>query len=140
MTIQDLASKIHSSERPVGRILVDCCSPRGFTQDNKPEGSLNTFFVAARWASSAFDSRRWRFLDAFRGLSEFEVFLAPLIGLNQSWARHGGADLSAVEEGSPQLGRPRGNSRADFFDGAVACFTLRIQATSAGWTARREWI
>nr|WP_275190972.1 nitroreductase family protein [Bradyrhizobium sp. CSA112] len=38
-------------------MFVNPCSPRGFTQDRIPGGVLNTFFEAARWAPSAFNSQ-----------------------------------------------------------------------------------
>lgn len=93
MTIQELASKARVPAYPANRIFVDRWSPRGFTQEQIPERVLNTFFEAARWAPSAFNSQPWCFLYALRGQSEFEAFLVPLIGFNQGWARYAAALL-----------------------------------------------
>lgn len=135
VTIQDLASNIHSTERSVDRILVDCCSPRGFTQDDKPEGILNTFFEAVRWAPSAFNSRQWRFLYAFRGLSEFEAVLAPLIELNQSWARHATAVIYPLSRKVHPTWEDQTAIPARISSTAQSPGQFAKKTTSAGWTA-----
>lgn len=77
------------------------------------EEVLNTFFEAARWALSAFNSQPRRFLYALRGQTEFDAFLIPLIEFNQSWARHAAAliYLLSRKDFTP-AGRPIRNFRA----------------------------
>ena len=137
MTIQEQATKGRAPEHPADRIFVDRWSPRGFSQEQIPEGVLNTFFEAARWAPSAFNSQPWRFLYALRGQAEFEAFLAPLIEFNQGWARHAAALvylLSRKEFTPPGKTEPQ-FSRTHSFDAGAAWANFANQATAAGWAA-----
>lgn len=137
MTLQDAAFKIRVPEHPADRLFVDRWSPRGFTQDQIPEGVLNTFFEAARWAPSAFNSQPWRFLYALRGHSEFEAFLTPLIQFNKDWARHAAAliyllsrkDYIPPAKTEPQL------SRTHSFDTGAAWANFANQAAASDWVA-----
>ncbi|MHB0773891.1 nitroreductase family protein [Bradyrhizobium sp. 1.29L] len=137
MTIQDPASKTRAPEHPADRIFIDRWSPRGFTEDQIPEGVLNTFFEAARWAPSAFNSQPWRFLYALRGQSEFEIFLTPLIGFNRGWAQRAAALVYLL---SRKAFTPPGKtdpqfSRTHSFDSGAAWANFANQATAAGWAA-----
>lgn len=136
MTIQEPA-KLRAPEHPADRIFVDRWSPRGFTQDQIPEGVLNNFFEAARWAPSAFNSQPWRFLYALRGRPEFEDFLIPLIEFNRGWARHAAALiylLSSKDFTGP--GKTESQfSRTHSFDSGAAWANFANQATAAGWAA-----
>ncbi|WP_426411833.1 nitroreductase family protein [Bradyrhizobium ganzhouense] len=136
MTVQK-PSNGRAPDHPADRIFVNRWSPRGFTEDQIPEAVLNTFFEAARWAPSAFNSQPWRFLYALRGRSEFERFLSPLIEFNQGWARQAAAliyllsrkEFTAPGKTSPQL------SRTHSFDSGAAWANFANQATVAGWAA-----
>lgn len=137
MTIQKSASKIRAAEHPANLIFVGRWSPRGFTQDQIPEGVMNTFFEAARWAPSAFNSQPWRFLYALRGQPEFDTFLSPLIEFNQGWARHAAALiylLSRKHFSSPRKTDPQ-FSRTHSFDTGAAWANFANQVTAAGWAA-----
>jgi Nitroreductase family len=46
--------------------FTDRWSPRAFTGETIPEETLLSFFEAARWAPSAYNSQPWRFLYARR--------------------------------------------------------------------------
>ncbi|WP_246787937.1 nitroreductase family protein [Bradyrhizobium sp. CCBAU 53421] len=137
MTTQDPALRIRVPEHPAERIFVERWSPRGFTQDSIPITILNTFFEAARWAPSAFNSQPWRFLYALRSQSEFQTFLAPLIEFNQGWARHAAALIYLL---SRKDFTPPGKTNAQFsrthsFDSGAAWANFANQATAAGWAA-----
>jgi nitroreductase len=137
VTIQEPAAKSRTPEHPAERLFVDRWSPRGFAQDQIPESVLNTFFEAARWAPSAFNSQPWRFLYALRGQPEFETFLAPLIEFNQGWARHAAALvylLSRTNFTPPGKTEPQ-FSRTHSFDAGAAWTNFANQATAAGWAA-----
>ncbi|WP_342713478.1 nitroreductase family protein [Bradyrhizobium sp. B124] len=118
-------------------MFVDRWSPRGFSQDPISEPILNTFFEAARWAPSAFNSQPWRFLYALRSQSEFQAFLAPLIEFNQGWARHAAALVYLL---SRKDFTPHGKTNAQFsrthsFDSGAAWANFANQAMAAGWAA-----
>ncbi|MCP1838444.1 nitroreductase [Bradyrhizobium sp. USDA 4524] len=137
MTIQEPASKIRAPEHPVNRIFIDRWSPRGFAQDQIPEAVLNTFFEAARWSPSAFNSQPWRFLYAFRGQSEFEALLSPLIEFNRGWARHAAAliYLLSRKDFTPPGKTDALFSRTHSLDSGAAWVNFANQATAAGWAA-----
>ncbi|TWB86801.1 nitroreductase [Bradyrhizobium macuxiense] len=137
MTIQEAASKIRAPEYPADRIFVDRWSPRAFNQDQIPEDVLKSFFEAARWAPSAFNSQPWHFLYAFRGEPEFDIFLNPFIDFNKEWARHAAALIYLL---SRTYFMPPGKTEAQFsrthsFDCGAAWANFANQATSAGWAA-----
>ena len=137
MTTPEPAANGRAPEHPAERIFVDRWSPRGFAEEQIQEGVLNTFFEAARWAPSAFNSQPWRFLYALRGQPEFEIFLAPLIEFNQGWARQAAAlvyllsrkDFTPPGKTEPQF------SRTHSFDAGAAWANFANQATAAGWAA-----
>lgn len=136
MTVQKLSNG-RAPDYPADLIFVSRWSPRGFAEDQIPEGVLNTFFEAARWAPSAFNSQPWRFLYALRGHSEFERFLSPLIEFNQCWARQAAALiylLSRKEFTAPGKTIPQ-FSRTHSFDSGAAWANFANQATAAGWAA-----
>lgn len=137
MNIQDMASKLRDPDYPADRIFVDRWSPRGFTQDPISEGVLNTFFEAARWAPSAFNSQPWLFVYSLRGESEFDAFLAPLIEFNQGSARHAAAliYLLSRKEFTPPGKTARQFSRTHSFDTGAAWANFADQATATGWAA-----
>lgn len=137
LIIQEPASKIRNSEHPADRMFVDRWSPRGFARDQIPEGVLNTFFEAARWAPSAFNSQPWRFVFALRDQSEFETFLTPLIEFNQCWARYAAAliYLLSKKDSIPPGKTEAQLSRTHSFDSGAAWANFANQATAAGWAA-----
>lgn len=134
MTIEEPGSKIRAPEHPADRLFVDRWSPRGFTQDQMPEGVLNTFFEAGRWAPSAFNSQPWRFLYALRGQPEFEAFLTPLIEFNQRWARRAAALIYLLSRKNftpPGVAQPQ-FSRTHSFNSGAAWVNFANQATAVG--------
>lgn len=135
--IHEPASRTRAPEYPADRIFADRWSPRGFTQEHVPERVLNTFFEAARWAPSAFNSQPWRFLYVLRNEPEFEAFLTPLIEFNQGWARHAAAlvYLLSRKHFSPQGKTEPQLSRTHSFDSGAAWANFANQATVAGWVA-----
>ncbi|WP_342723809.1 nitroreductase family protein [Bradyrhizobium sp. B097] len=137
MTTQEHASKIRTPEHPADPIFINRWSPRGFTDNEIPEGVLNTCFEAARWAPSTFNSQPWRFLYALRGQPELEAFLAPLVDFNRGWAQHAAAliYLLSSKEFTPHGKTERQFSRTHSFDSGSAWANFANQATAAGWAA-----
>ena len=137
MTAENPPATNRAPEHPAERVFIDRWSPRGFSGDEIPESVLRTFFEAARWAPSAFNSQPWRFLYALRGQPEFETFLAPLIEFNRGWARHAAALIYLV---SRKAFTPPGKSEPQFsrthsFDSGAAWANFANQAAVTGWAA-----
>ena len=137
MTVHNLTPTDRVTEHPTERIFVDRWSPRGFSEEQLPASVLHTFFEAARWAPSAFNSQPWRFLYALRGQPEFEAFLTPLIEFNRGWARHAAALIYLVSKKefiAPGKSEPQ-FSRTHSFDAGAAWANFANQASLAGWAA-----
>jgi nitroreductase len=122
-------------DHPAHRIFVDRWSPRGFSEEAIPEAELLTFFEAARWAPSSYNSQPWRFLYALRGQPEFDTFLGPLIEFNRGWAKHAAALVYVI---SKKTFTPAGKteptvSRTHSFDAGAAWANFANQAALSGW-------
>ena len=135
MTFQNPPPTDRVAEHPAERIFVDRWSPRGFTDDEISTSVLLTFFEAARWAPSSFNSRPWRFLYALRGQPEFDVFLTPLIEFNRGWAQHAAAlvYLISKKDFTPPGKTEPTFSRTHSFDAGAAWANFAHQAALAGW-------
>ena len=121
----------------VSPIFTARWSPRAFTGEAIDEAHLNTFFEAARWAPSAFNSQPWRFIYARRGGERWADFLGLLVDFNRSWAQHASALVVVV---SATHFTPPGKSEAiqtgsHAFDTGAAAAYLALQASLAGWHA-----
>lgn len=137
MTIQTAQRTHRTADHPADRIFIDRWSPRGFSQEQIRESDLRTFFEAAKWAPSAYNSQPWRFLYALRGEPEFDAFLAPLVEFNRGWAQHAAALIYLL---SRREFTPPGKSEAQFsrthsFDAGAAWANFANQAAIAGWAA-----
>jgi nitroreductase len=55
-----------------------------------------TFFDAARWAPSSYNSQPWRFVYARRGTTHWGMLLGLLNEFNQSWAKEASALVVAL--------------------------------------------
>jgi nitroreductase len=123
------------TEHPVERIFVDRWSPRGFTDEALSDTVLHTFFEAARWAPSSFNSQPWRFLYALRGQPEFDIFLAPLVEFNRGWAQHAAALIYVIskQDFTPPGKTEPAYSRTHSFDAGAAWANFANQAALAGW-------
>jgi nitroreductase len=125
------------TDHPAERIFVDRWSPRGFTDEALSDAVLHTFFEAARWAPSSFNSQPWRFLYALRGQPEFDVFLAPLIEFNRGWAQHAAALLYVIskKDFTPPGKTEPAYSRTHSFDAGAAWANFANQVALGGWAA-----
>jgi len=52
------------ADYPIHTQFTERWSPRAFTGESIPQKTLLSFFEAARWAPSAYNSQPWRFLYA----------------------------------------------------------------------------
>ncbi|MDD3329372.1 MAG: nitroreductase family protein [Zoogloea sp.] len=130
-----------TQQRPVANdvspIFTARWSPRAFTGEAIDVARLNTFFEAARWAPSAFNSQPWRFIYARQGGERWADFLGLLNDFNRSWAQHASA---LVVVASATRFTPPGKSEAiqsgsHAFDTGAAAAYLALQASLAGWHA-----
>jgi nitroreductase len=112
-------------------------SPRAFTGEAIPEETLLSFFEAARWAPSAYNSQPWRFLYARRDTPNWERFLGLLNEFNRGWAQHASALVIILSKTT--LLRASSGEEVPFpshsFDAGAAWAYLALQATNAGWHA-----
>jgi nitroreductase len=137
VTFHTPGSTSRTPEHSAERIFVDRWSPRGFSEEDISDSVLRSFFEAARWAPSAFNSQPWRFLYTLRGEPEFVTFLAPLIEFNRGWAQHAAALVYLV---SKKDFTPPGKTEAQFsrthsFDSGAAWANFANQAALGGWAA-----
>ncbi|WP_296180726.1 nitroreductase family protein [Pseudomonas sp. UBA1879] len=110
-------------------------SPRAFTGESIPQDTLLSFFEAARWAPSAYNSQPWRFLYARRDTPNWARFLSLLVEFNQGWAQHASAlvivlskttfTAPGASEETPALWHT--------FDTGSAWGYLALQASLSGW-------
>jgi nitroreductase len=137
VTVQTASRTDRAAEHPAERIFIDRWSPRGFSQDQLSEIELRTFFEAARWAPSAYNSQPWRFLYVLRGQPEFGAFLIPLTEFNRGWAQHAAAliYLLSKKEFTPPGKTETQFSRTHSFDAGAAWVNFANQAALAGWAA-----
>jgi nitroreductase len=115
--------------------FINRWSPRAFTGESIDEATLLSFFEAARWAPSAYNSQPWRFLYARRETPNWERYLGLLNEFNRGWAQHASALVivaskttftapGATEE-SPALWHT--------FDTGAAWAHLALQASISGY-------
>jgi nitroreductase len=130
-------SSARTPDHAIEPVFVDRWSPRAFTGEPIPEETLLSFFEAARWAPSSYNSQPWRFVWALAGTPEWD----PLFGListhNQTWVKTASALIAVLSKSSfraPQSRRDE-ESPSHAFDTGAAWASLALQATAAGWRA-----
>ena len=110
-------------------------SPRAFTGEAIPEETLLSFFEAARWAPSAYNSQPWRFLYARRDTPNWERYLGLLNEFNRSWAQQASAlvlVMSKTTFAAPGSSEEKPALWHSFDTGSAWGF-LALQASLAGW-------
>lgn len=115
--------------------FINRWSPRAFDGSPIEEQTLLSFFEAARWAPSAYNSQPWRFLYARRDTPNWERFLGLLNEFNRNWAQHASALVIVISkttfvapgasEESPALWHT--------FDAGSAWGYFALQASIDGW-------
>ncbi|RFU45058.1 nitroreductase family protein [Paraburkholderia sp. DHOC27] len=130
-------SNPRTSEYPIDNQFLDRWSPRAFTGEAIPEATLLTFFEAARWAPSCFNSQPWRFIYARRDTEHWERFLGFLNSFNQGWGQHASAIvivLSKTTFAAPGTTEEK-PAPTHSFDAGAAWGYLALQASLSGWHA-----
>lgn len=125
-----------SSEYPIDPQFTERWSPRAFTGEAIAEETLLSFFEAARWAPSSFNSQPWRFLYARRDTPHWSRYVDLLSEFNRGWAQHASALVIVLSKTT--ITAASGNQRpAPFhgFDSGAAWACLALQASLSGWHA-----
>lgn len=115
--------------------FINRWSPRAFSDAEISEETLLSFFEAARWAPSAYNSQPWRFLYARRGTPNWERYLGLLNEFNRSWAQHASALVIIASKTTFIAPGASDESPALWhtFDTGSAWGHLALQASISGW-------
>jgi nitroreductase len=115
--------------------FTDRWSPRAFTGEAIAEETLLSFFEAARWAPSAYNSQPWRFLYARRDTPNWERFLGLLNEFNRGWAQHASALVIVISKTTFAVPGATEETPAQTheFDTGSAWGHLALQASLSGW-------
>jgi nitroreductase len=120
---------------PINPLFTSRWSPRAFADDVIDEATLNTFFEAARWAPSGFNTQPWRFVFARRDTPAWAPIFETLSVYNQGWAARASALVVVL---SRTVWLPPGKTElqpvtSHSFDTGAAWASLAFQATLSGW-------
>ncbi|MGH8354219.1 MAG: nitroreductase family protein [Pseudomonas sp.] len=125
------------TEYPIDPQFTQRWSPRAFSGEAIAEETLLSFFEAARWAPSSFNSQPWRFLYARRDTPNWQRYLDLLSEFNRGWAQSASALvilLSKTTLASSTGGEDR-PALCHTFDAGAAWGHLALQASLSGWHA-----
>jgi nitroreductase len=128
-------TQARSSEYPINPLFTDRWSPRAFTGEPIDDTTLLSFFEAARWAPSAYNSQPWRFIYAKNDSARWAEFVGLLSEFNRGWGQNASALVILVSKTSFI---PPGKTEAipattHAFDAGAAWANLALQASLSGW-------
>jgi len=128
-------SQTRTPEHDIHSLFLDRWSPRAFTGEPIDDATLLSFFEAARWAPSAYNSQPWRFLYAKNGTEHWPLFTGLLSEFNRAWAQNASALVILLSKTSFV---PPGKTDAipattHAFDAGAAWANLALQASLEGW-------
>jgi len=123
------------ADYPIDPQFTERWSPRAFSGESIPKETLLSFFEAARWAPSAYNSQPWRFLYARRDTPNWERYLSLLIEFNRNWAQHASALVIVISKTTFTAPGASEESPALWhtFDTGSAWGYLALQASLSGW-------
>lgn len=123
------------ADYPIDPQFTERWSPRAFTGESIPQETLLSFFEAARWAPSAYNSQPWRFLYARRDTPNWARYLSLLVEFNQSWAQNASALVIVISKTTFTAPGATEESPALWhtFDTGSAWGHLALQASLSGW-------
>ncbi len=123
------------ADHPIDPMFTERWSPRAFSGEDLPVETLMSFFEAARWAPSSYNSQPWRFVWGRRGTPHFDTLLGLLSGANPDWCKNASAlvfIISCETMTVPGKDEPV-PSRTHSFDAGSGYMSLSLQAHLAGW-------
>lgn len=123
------------AEYPIHPQFTERWSPRAFSAESIPQETLLSFFEAARWAPSAYNSQPWRFLYARRDTPDWQRFLNLLNEFNRGWAQHASALVIIISKTTFTAPGASEETPALWhtFDTGAAWGYLALQASLSGW-------
>ena len=125
------------ADHPINPIFLERWSPRAMSGETISEAELLTFFEAARWAPSSYNSQPWRFLYARRDTPMWAIYFGLLADGNKGWAKDASALvllLSKITMTIPGKDVPI-QSYSHSLDAGAAWGYLALQAQMSGWSA-----
>jgi nitroreductase len=130
-------SNTRHPDYPVEPLFINRWSPRAFTGETIADETLFTFFEAARWAASSFNSQPWRYIYAKNDSPHWADFLNFLTEFNRGWASSASVLIVAL---SKTTFVPPGKDQAiamssHAFDAGAAWANLALQTHLSGWAA-----
>ena len=128
-------SQTRKPEYGIHSLFTNRWSPRAFTGEPIDDETLLTFFEAARWAPSAYNSQPWRFIYAKNGTENWPAFLGLLSEFNRSWAQNAAALVVLLSKTTfvPPGKTEASPSASHAFDAGAAWANLALQASISGW-------
>ena len=130
MTIKK-GSDVRKAEFDVDKLFLDRWSSRNFTGEELLEEELMSFFEAAKWAPSAFNSQPWRFIYSLKGDENWDRIFGLLGDFNKTWCENASALILVLSKKDSE-GKP---NKTHSFDTGAAWMSLALQASLKGWTA-----
>lgn len=131
-----MSANTRVAEYPIDPQFIQRWSPRAFSAEAIAEETLLSFFEAARWAPSSFNSQPWRFLYARRDTPNWQRYLDLLSEFNRGWAQSASALVILLSKTT--LASASGEERpalSHSFDSGAAWAQLALQASLSGWHA-----
>ena len=124
-----------SPDHPIDPQFVNRWSPRAFSPETIDNATLLTFFEAARWAPSSYNSQPWRFVYATRDSEHWKQFLGFLNDFNRSWAQHAAAVVIVLSKDNftPPGATAEVPAVTHSFDTGSAWAYFALQASLSGW-------
>jgi nitroreductase len=130
-------TQARQTDHPINPLFTDRWSPRAFTGEAMPEGTLLSILEAARWAPSAYNAQPWRFIYARCDTASWQPIFDTLVEFNQGWAQRAAAlvvIVSAKQSVFPGKTDAAPNQWHSF-DAGAAWASMAFQATLSGWAA-----
>ncbi len=118
------------SSVPLVPLLDERWSPRSFDPEaTVSDRQLDALLEAARWAPSAGNKQRRRFIVGRRGSATFDIIASALVGFNAAWA----PNASALVVGLAEVAAARAGERTwAEYDLGQAIAHLSVQAHAEG--------
>lgn len=123
------------ADYPIAEHFLNRWSPRAFSPEAIAEETLLSFFEAARWAPSAYNSQPWRFLYARRDTPDWARYLGLLNEFNRAWAQQASAVVIILSKTTFLAPGAEAESPALWhtFDTGAAWAQFALQASISGW-------
>jgi nitroreductase len=114
-------------EKEINKVFIERWSPRAMSAELISKEEFFSLIEAAKWAPSSKNSQPWRFLYAFRGSEEWEMFFDLLNDPNKVWATNAAVLVVMLSRKAfEQNDKP---SRLHSFDAGAAWQNLALQGS-----------